>query len=123
VSDRDVLKDRVFLGIAHDLGQLGTCDRKRVGALIVKDGRCVSWGFNGAPPGLPHCEENNHGWDPLRPDDPEGYLSRRLGSIGCLNATRAQGTRACGTSGDRGWWSLYVRCRNARLNSVRSMVS
>jgi dCMP deaminase len=22
----------------------------------VRDGRCVTWGYNGAPPGLPHCQ-------------------------------------------------------------------
>lgn len=55
-------KEAVFMEIASRLSQLGTCDRKQVGALIVRDGRCVSWGFNGAPPGLPHCAENKHGW-------------------------------------------------------------
>jgi dCMP deaminase len=64
---RTELKDSVFLTIARDLATLSTCDRKYVGALIVRDGRCVSWGFNGAPPGLPHCVENLHGWSPERP--------------------------------------------------------
>jgi dCMP deaminase len=55
MSLRDELKDRVFLDIAVRLGQLGTCRRAQVGAVITKEGRCVSWGYNGAPPGLPHC--------------------------------------------------------------------
>jgi deoxycytidylate deaminase len=66
-------KAEVFMKIALDLGELGTCDRKHVGAVIVRDGRCISWGYNGSPPGLPHCEDNNHGWgwDPdLWADDP-----------------------------------------------------
>jgi dCMP deaminase len=66
---RSNLKDLTFLTIAKDLGALGTCDRGHVGALIVKDGRCVTWGYNGAPPGLPHCDENNHGWDYVDIDD------------------------------------------------------
>jgi dCMP deaminase len=41
--------------IALDLSTLSTCDRKQVGAVIIRDGRCISWGYNGAPPGLPHC--------------------------------------------------------------------
>jgi dCMP deaminase len=48
-------KDRVFLDIAVRLGELGTCSRAQVGAVITRDGRAVSWGYNGAPPGLPHC--------------------------------------------------------------------
>jgi len=66
-------KDLVFLSIAGTLGDLGTCDRKQVGAVIVREGRCITWGYNGAPPGLPHCSENNHGWgwDPDKwGDDP-----------------------------------------------------
>ena len=53
---RTNVKDVTFMAIADILGTLGTCDRKLVGALIVRDGRCVSWGYNGAPPGMPHCE-------------------------------------------------------------------
>ena len=53
---REERKDFVFLQMAVDLGGLGTCDRKHVGAIITRQGRCVSWGYNGAPPGLPHCQ-------------------------------------------------------------------
>jgi dCMP deaminase len=52
---REVMKDRVFLDIAVRLGELGTCTRAQVGAVITRQGRCISWGYNGAPPGLPHC--------------------------------------------------------------------
>jgi deoxycytidylate deaminase len=55
-------KDDAFLQAAMVIGSLSTCDRASVGAIIVRDGRCVSWGYNGAPPGLPRCDENNHGW-------------------------------------------------------------
>lgn len=33
-----------------------TCNRLKVGAVIAKDGRIISTGFNGAPSGLPHCD-------------------------------------------------------------------
>lgn len=59
---REQFKRQVFMSVALQVASLGTCDRKQVGAVIVRDGRCVSWGFNGAPPGLPHCSENGHGW-------------------------------------------------------------
>jgi dCMP deaminase len=44
------------MSVAMMVGTLGTCPRAAVGALVTKEGRCVSWGYNGAPPGLPHCE-------------------------------------------------------------------
>lgn len=55
MSDRQLLKDDTFLEMAIALGSLGTCSRAKVGAIITREGRCVSWGYNGAPPGLPHC--------------------------------------------------------------------
>jgi dCMP deaminase len=51
--------------IARELAQLSTCDRKHVGAVIVYDGRCISWGYNGTPPGMPHCTHD--------PDDGECF--------------------------------------------------
>lgn len=35
-----------------------TCPRRSVGAVIVKDRRILSTGYNGAPAGLPHCPPN-----------------------------------------------------------------
>jgi|SRR5215471_540183 len=49
-------KTRVFMEIAGKIGELSTCPRRAVGALIIRDGRAISWGFNGSPPGLPHCD-------------------------------------------------------------------
>jgi|SRR5215472_3389344 len=78
-----VEKTQVFMDVAHSIAQLGTCDRAQVGAVIVRDGRCISWGYNGAPPGAPHCEQNNHGW---------GNTETDLGfkDLGCRNATHAE---------------------------------
>lgn len=36
---------------------MATCPKLRVGTVIVKDRRIVASGFNGAPPGHPHCTE------------------------------------------------------------------
>jgi len=75
-------KASVFLEMAETLSQLGTCDRAQVGAIIIKDGRCISWGYNGAPPGLPHCDENGHGWGSKLADNIEVY--------GCRNTIHAE---------------------------------
>lgn len=34
-----------------------TCLRRKVGAILVRDHFVLSTGYNGAPKGLPHCEE------------------------------------------------------------------
>jgi dCMP deaminase len=109
-SERTELKHFVFMRIAWELSVLGTCDRKKVGAVIVKDGRCITWGFNGAPPGVLHCEENYHGWSWV-----SMYTEREalLKENGCRNATHAEANALAfaarqGISTDAG--TLYVTC-------------
>tara|TARA_Y100000589_G_scaffold291853_1_gene295609 strand:+ start:1052 stop:1432 length:381 start_codon:yes stop_codon:yes gene_type:complete len=44
--------------MAHEWGMLSHCDRKKVGAIIVKNGMIISDGFNGTPTGFDnHCED------------------------------------------------------------------
>jgi deoxycytidylate deaminase len=53
--------DKYFMDIAHDVATRATCDRKHVGAVIVDQRhRIVSTGYNGAPAGMPHCDEVGH---------------------------------------------------------------
>jgi dCMP deaminase len=52
--------DEYFLQMAALTATRATCDRKHVGAVIVKDKRTVSTGYNGSPKGMPHCDEAGH---------------------------------------------------------------
>lgn len=46
--------------MAHEWGTLSHCDRKKVGAIIVKNGMIISDGFNGTPTGFDnHCEDED----------------------------------------------------------------
>lgn len=45
--------------IAEDVATRSTCMRRQVGAVIVKDKRILTTGYNGAPTGITHCNENN----------------------------------------------------------------
>jgi len=47
--------DDYFINIALDVSTRSTCLRAQVGAIIVKDKRILTTGYNGAPKGLPHC--------------------------------------------------------------------
>lgn len=49
--------DNYFMEIAKLSSKRSTCSRNNVGAVIVKDNRIVSTGYNGVPSGLRHCEE------------------------------------------------------------------
>jgi dCMP deaminase len=54
---RQVLKQETLHQITKLMSYLGTCNRAKVGCLIVRDGRIISTGYNGSPPGEPHCLE------------------------------------------------------------------
>jgi dCMP deaminase len=47
--------DQYFMKIATDVATRATCPRKHVGAVIVRDKRILSTGYNGSPRGMPHC--------------------------------------------------------------------
>jgi dCMP deaminase len=52
--------DEVFINIAKEIGTLSHCTRSKVGAVLVKDGNVISFGYNGTPAGMDNgCEENN----------------------------------------------------------------
>ena len=44
-----------YMNIAIQTSLRSTCMRRKVGAVIVKDNRILSTGYNGAPSGLPNC--------------------------------------------------------------------
>ncbi len=46
-----------FMDIAMLVARRSTCLRRSVGAIIVKDKRILSTGYNGAPSGVRHCAE------------------------------------------------------------------
>lgn len=49
--------DEYFLEIANVTKKRSTCLRRQVGAVIVKDNRILSTGYNGVPTGIIHCDE------------------------------------------------------------------
>ncbi len=49
--------DDYFMSIAEQVATRSTCLRRQIGAVLVKDRRILSTGYNGVPSGLSHCEE------------------------------------------------------------------
>src|SRR5690606_35695242 len=52
--------DEYFMGIARQVSTRSTCDRKHVGAVIVKDRMILATGYNGSMRGLDHCDDVGH---------------------------------------------------------------
>ena len=49
--------DDYFMDITRQVARRSTCLRRKVGALLVRDKHILTTGYNGAPRGLPHCED------------------------------------------------------------------
>ncbi|MEK6891780.1 MAG: cytidine/deoxycytidylate deaminase family protein [Nanoarchaeota archaeon] len=52
--------EQYFMNIAKEVATRSTCDRKHVGALIVRDKTILSTGYNGSVRGMPHCDDVGH---------------------------------------------------------------
>jgi dCMP deaminase len=46
-----------FMNITNLVAERSTCTRRAVGAVLIKDKRILSTGYNGAPTGLKHCRD------------------------------------------------------------------
>tara|TARA_B100000767_G_C19774949_1_gene542051 strand:+ start:2246 stop:2674 length:429 start_codon:yes stop_codon:yes gene_type:complete len=49
--------EKYFMNISSEVSTRSTCDRKYVGAVIVRDKTILSTGYNGSIKGLPHCSD------------------------------------------------------------------
>jgi dCMP deaminase len=52
--------DDYFMAVAKIIAARGTCDRLYSGTVLVKNKRIIATGYNGSPPGLPHCHDVGH---------------------------------------------------------------
>ena len=64
MSKKQLKYDQAYMRMALEWAKLSHCERKQVGALIVKDRMIISDGFNGTPTGFENCceEEGNTKW-------------------------------------------------------------
>ena len=94
--------DDYFGKIAEVVSSRATCKRRKIGVVIVdKEHHIISTGYNGSPPGLPHCDDAGHLME-------EGHCVRTIhGEHNAVLQAAAQG----GTS-TRGstLYTKYVPC-------------
>ena len=58
--DKRVSWDEYFMNVARVVATRATCDRKHVGAVIVRERSILATGYNGSIHGLAHCDEDGH---------------------------------------------------------------
>jgi dCMP deaminase len=60
MTNKRVTWNEYFMAIAEQVASRSTCDRKHIGAVIVRDKTILSTGYNGSLRGSPHCDEVGH---------------------------------------------------------------
>lgn len=50
-----ISRDELYMQVAHVFAKRSTCARGQVGCVIVQGRHIIGAGYNGAPPGMPHC--------------------------------------------------------------------
>jgi dCMP deaminase len=73
--------DTYFMNIAHVVATRGNCLRRQVAAVVVKDDRIISTGYNGTPRGVKNCCDG--GCPRCASDAPSGT---ELGECICAHA-------------------------------------
>ena len=63
--------DEYFMEIAKVVAARSNCSRRHVAAVIVKDKRIISTGYNGTPRGIKNCDEG--GCPRCNSDTPSGH--------------------------------------------------
>ncbi|MEX1383586.1 cytidine/deoxycytidylate deaminase family protein [Lutibacter sp.] len=88
MNKKQLKYDTAYMRMALEWAKLSYCERKQVGALIVKDRMIISDGFNGTPTGFENCceEQGNTKWYVLHAE--ANAILKVAGSTqSCKNAT------------------------------------
>lgn len=80
-----ISRDELLLNIAKLVAKRSTCQRASVGAILAREGRIISMGYNGAPAGLPHCRHKVEDSRLLHVDDDIDHVVE-----GCTRTVHAE---------------------------------
>ena len=64
-AEKRYREDKMYMQIAYTVAERSACERKKVGAVIVRDGNILSYGWNGMPRGYDNVCEIDGATNPL----------------------------------------------------------
>jgi dCMP deaminase len=88
-EEKQLKYDKAYLRMAEEWGKLSYCDRKQVGAIIVKERMIISDGYNGTPTGFENICEDEEGstkWYVLHAEA-NAILKVAASTQSCMGAT------------------------------------
>lgn len=87
-----ISREEVLMESTRLWAKRSTCTRGQVGASIVREGRVLMSGYNGAPPGLPHCDHSvcTCTMTVWIPDAPQTHQPNCGKSNGCRRSIHAE---------------------------------
>src|SRR5689334_20250579 len=107
--------DQYFMQIGREVATRSTCDRKHVGAVIVRDKNILATGYNGSIRGLGHCDEEGHMLE-------DGHCVRTIHAEAnaiiqaAKNGVRIEGASIYVTASP--CWGCFKMIANAGLNRI-----
>lgn len=78
--------DKRFLNLAYNISTWSTCLGLEVGAVLVRDKRILTTGYNGAPSGCPHCTDQGFCYEGVNncseSNEPSRAIHAEINAIG-----------------------------------------
>jgi dCMP deaminase len=114
-----ISRDGMLISVAEIVRRRSTCLRGQVGVVIAQNGRIVATGYNGAPPGMPHCTDVGCDELTLYQEWPhEGYEKVELGCQRAIHAEAnaiAWAARAGVSVSGGTMYSTHSPCQNCAM--------
>lgn len=107
-----------FIRMAYLVSERATCNRGKVGSIVVRENRILSTGYNGAPEGLPHCLDV--GCDLWKTIDPGGEED-----VNCLRVVHAEmnAVAQLARSGASGYNTIMYSTHSPCIHCVKVLIN
>ena len=117
-SSRRTTREELYRDLVFSLSRRSTCKRAKVGAIVVQGHHVIGMGYNGSPPGYPHCLDVGCWHLPTTSDRCRGTIHAEMNAI--LNAATSDGGLS---GGDLSLWSSLRPCIDCLKAAVVSGIS
>ena len=90
ITDKQLALDKRYIRMAQIWAENSYCQRRKVGALIVKDKMIISDGYNGTPAGFENCceDENGHTYPFVRSNNSSDGATLYVTSSPCIECSK-----------------------------------